>query len=139
LREESALPNSRESLGTKTGVVLRSKKAGKTFLAQRGMSPHITVMTDSPKRPPFEEIQIRCPRLGGPVSFEYCRVEDRQRPCTRAVVCWSVHFDAESFFRETMTPEDFEERFHNAPPSKIITLVDLIEQARKTMEKPNKD
>jgi len=96
-------------------------------------------MTDQPSPQPFEEIQIRCPRLGGLVSFEYCRVEDRQRPCTRAVACWSARFDAERFFRENLDPEEFQERFHKAPLSKIATLIDLIEKARKTAEKPPTD
>jgi hypothetical protein len=96
-------------------------------------------MTDTPTRPPFEEIQIRCPRLGGLVSFEYCRVEEQGGPCTRAIICWSVHFDAKCFFEETLTPEEFQERFHRAPSSKLVTLLDLVEQARKVIDKPTKD
>lgn len=96
-------------------------------------------MTDSSTRPPFEEIEIRCPRLGGPVSFEYCRVEEHGAPCARSIVCWSVHFDVKRFFEETLTPEEFQERFHRAPPSKLVTLLDLIEQARNVIDKKTED
>jgi hypothetical protein len=93
-------------------------------------------MADSSSLPPFEEMQIRCPKLGGLVSFEYCRIEERQGPCRRAVICWSVHFDVERYFRGIVAPEEFEERFHKPPASKLVTLMELIEQARKVIEKP---
>ncbi|HMK34903.1 MAG TPA: hypothetical protein VK463_07555 [Desulfomonilaceae bacterium] len=87
----------------------------------------MTVVTD----PPYEEKQIRCPRLGGPVSFGYCLVERRNLPCHRAIVCWSQSFDAEGFFREKLTDEEFDECFVQPPQPKIVTLIEMIEKARK--------
>jgi len=97
-------------------------------------------MPDSPSSTPYEEKEIRCPKLGHQVSFEYCRVEQHDRPCSRALICWSVHFDVEALFREILTPEEFERCFSQPPPSKIVTLVELIERARKaTPQKEEQD
>ncbi len=96
-------------------------------------------MTDSVNNPPFEDVQIRCPKLGGPVSFEYCRIEGRPHPCQKSIKCWSFHFDAEAFFREILSPEEFDECFLEPPPSKVTTLIELIEQARKSLEDRKKE
>ncbi|MBM3299734.1 MAG: hypothetical protein FJY85_07250 [Deltaproteobacteria bacterium] len=88
-------------------------------------------MTDSSFGQPHEEKQIRCPKLGGPVHFDYCQVEQQGRPCSRALVCWAAHFDAEAHFRSVLTPEEFNECFLKTPPSKVVTLLELIAQTRK--------
>ena len=83
----------------------------------------------------YEDREIRCPRLGGPVTFSYCRIENRGRPCSKALSCWTAHFDVEALFRKTMSPEEFQECFFGPPPSKVGTLLELIERARKVIEK----
>jgi hypothetical protein len=87
----------------------------------------------------YEEKQIRCPKLGGPVTFSYCRVEDVGRPCLRAISCWETVFDAEGFFRESMSDQDFNECFSKRPHSKVATLIELIDRARKLTEEGRKD
>ncbi|MBM4328731.1 MAG: hypothetical protein FJ118_16380 [Deltaproteobacteria bacterium] len=91
-------------------------------------------MTESRSKALYEEREIRCPRLGGPVTFAYCRVENAGRPCPRTIVCWQAYFDAETFFREIMTPEEFAETFLQPPRPKMATLIELIEQAKKLAE-----
>lgn len=91
-------------------------------------------MTEQSSCTPFEEKEIRCPRLGGPVTFWYCRREHLGKPCHKALDCWAAYFDVESFFRDQLTPEEFLERFHTPPQTKIVTLLDLIEKARKVAE-----
>ncbi|MEJ2718061.1 MAG: hypothetical protein P8182_13135 [Deltaproteobacteria bacterium] len=83
----------------------------------------------------YEDKEIRCPRLGGPITFSYCRIENQGRPCSKALNCWASHFDVESLFRKNMTPEEFEACFFGPPPSKVGTLLELIEKARKVIEK----
>jgi hypothetical protein len=83
----------------------------------------------------YEDKEIRCPRLGGPITFSYCRIENKGRPCSKTLNCWASHFDVESLFRKTMSPEEFEECFFGPPPSKVDTLLELIEKARKVIEK----
>jgi hypothetical protein len=80
----------------------------------------------------YEDKEIRCPRLGGQITFGYCRCENRGRPCARAIDCWSDHFDAEAFFRKIMTEEEYVHCFCQPPKNKLDTLLEMIEQAKKT-------
>ena len=68
------------------------------------------------------------------MTFEYCRIEAGELPCSRAITCWSVHFDAEGFFRKALAPEVFENVFAAPTQPKVVTLVELIEKAKKTLE-----
>lgn len=88
-------------------------------------------MVDSNTHPTHEEKEIRCPKLGGPVNFDYCRVEQTGLPCSRAINCWSIHFDVDAFFRERLSSEEFEQYFLAVAPTKVTTLMELIENARK--------
>ncbi|MFC1835918.1 hypothetical protein ACFL2Q_14570 [Thermodesulfobacteriota bacterium] len=91
-------------------------------------------MTDRTSKPSYEEKEIRCPKLGGQVSFAYCRVEDSGRPCARCLTCWHLYFDVEAHFRETLTPKEFDQCFCKPPPTKVGTLLEMIERARKIAE-----
>ncbi len=91
-------------------------------------------MSDSDPHPTYEEKEIRCPRLGGPVNFEYCLREQSGRPCSRALQCWSAYFDVEAFFRKGLSSEDFERCFLTPPPSRMSTLLELVERARKLID-----
>lgn len=97
-------------------------------------------MTNTLSTPPHEEKEIRCPKLGGLVHFDYCRREQGDCPCSRALACWSPHFDVEAYFREILTREAFEKSFLQPPPSKVGTLIELIERARALVnDKDSKD
>ena len=95
-------------------------------------------MEESSSRATYEEKEIRCPKLGGPVNFGYCRQENSGLPCSRALNCWSPYFDAETLFRETLTDAQFEDCFFKPPQTKMDTLLELIERARKIAEEPDK-
>jgi len=92
-------------------------------------------MTDSSSVPPYDEKQIRCPKLGGQVNFAYCRVEKGGQACPRAIACWTEHFDVESYFRKALSPNDFESCFSRPPQPKLVTLVELIERAQRIAAK----
>jgi hypothetical protein len=96
-------------------------------------------MKSSSSNPPYEETQIRCPKLGGPVNFEFCRVEGRELPCGRAMACWGHYFDVEAYFRQQLSPEDFEKCFVQPQPTKLCTLIELIEKARKLTDAAGKE
>jgi len=81
--------------------------------------------------PPHDDIQIRCPRLGHQITFSYCRVENKGLPCFKAVDCWFEHFGAESFFKTQLTPDEWEKAFTPPTKPKVVTLLDLIEQAKQ--------
>jgi hypothetical protein len=74
---------------------------------------------------------IRCPRLGGEVTFGYCRIEGGNLPCMRIVACWQSALPIESFLKEALTPDQLERFMGTSPKDKVSTLVELIESAKK--------
>jgi len=91
-------------------------------------------MADSCRKEPDWQKKIRCPRLGGLVTFEYCRIENGEFPCSRTITCWNFVFDVEDFFRGNMSPDTFDKCFHDAVKPKVATLIELIEKARETLK-----
>jgi hypothetical protein len=74
---------------------------------------------------------IRCPRLGDEMTFAYCLQEAGELPCARIVHCWSPVFNVEPFLREKMPPEKWE-KFTSLPPGdKVVSLIDMIEKAKR--------
>jgi hypothetical protein len=81
-----------------------------------------------------DDREIRCPRLGGQVTFGYCRQEALGKPCFKAIDCWHSYFEAEMFFRSELGDDVFEQIFHAIPKPRLVTLVDLIAKARRMAE-----
>ena len=81
--------------------------------------------------PPGDDFEIRCPRLGQQIVFSYCRVENRGLPCFKTIDCWYVHFMVEDLLRKELTPEEWRQAFETPPKPKMISLVEMIEQAKK--------
>lgn len=75
--------------------------------------------------------EIRCPKLGGPVTFAYCRVEGGDIPCSRTILCWQPYFPVEAYLRTKLTQTEWERCFNRAPKEKVVSLVELIEEAKK--------
>ncbi|MCX5873669.1 MAG: hypothetical protein NTY51_10640 [Deltaproteobacteria bacterium] len=86
---------------------------------------------DDEVRNPFEELEIRCPRLGGPVTFSYCCVEAIDLPCSRSLICWSDRFDVGLFFRQKLDPEKFGIAFGTPQKTRLESIIELIERAKK--------
>ncbi len=93
-------------------------------------------MTDS-RIDEHDRRERRCPRLGHPVPFSYCRKPGRDLPCRRIFDCWWETFDVEGFVRAHWTEEEIA-RILAPPKDKVSTLVELIEQARRrAAERPS--
>ena len=74
----------------------------------------------------------RCPRLGGPVPFKYCMDQGGNTgPCFKIRDCWWEEFDIQAYLEEHLSPKELEKLMAAKPPSKVASLVDLIEQAKK--------
>ena len=73
----------------------------------------------------------RCPKLGGEVSLVYCLKEGGDIPCPRTIVCWQPYFDVESQLRAKLTEKQWDRCFAKTPKEKIVSLVELIEAAKK--------
>jgi hypothetical protein len=77
----------------------------------------------------------RCPRLGGPVTFGYCRsCEPDRLPCRKLLDCWWETFDILSYVREYFPEGIRTELLDPVPKPKMNHLLELIEAAQKRME-----
>lgn len=81
--------------------------------------------------PPGEDYKIRCPRLGHQITFSYCRYENKGLPCFKVLDCWFSHFLVEDFLRKELEPDEWKRVFEGPPKAKMLTLVELIEEAKK--------
>lgn len=79
----------------------------------------------------YDRLEIRCPKLGGQVTFSYCRREGGRLPCQRALVCWQVFFPVEAYFKARMTDDDWHRCFLTSAKPRIDTLLECIEAAKK--------
>jgi hypothetical protein len=78
-----------------------------------------------------DDLEIRCPRLGGPVSFRYCRTNGEEAlPCWKIFDCWWEHFDVAGFLKKNMPEDDFIRLVNAGPKPKVKSLIEIIEQAR---------
>ncbi len=80
---------------------------------------------------PDENYQIRCPRLGHQIAFVYCRQEDRGQPCFKILDCWHAHFDVAAYLKAELDPEQWEALGRRPVKPKVLSLVELIEQAKE--------
>lgn len=80
---------------------------------------------------PNDTLLIRCAKLGHQIHFSYCRTENFGLPCPRAIPCWQPYFAVEAYLRRELTKDEWRDAFDKPVPPKILTLVELIEQAQK--------
>ena len=79
---------------------------------------------------PDDEFKIRCPKLGHEIVFSYCRSESGELPCRKVLDCWHPYFKVESYFREILSEDQWKAVFETPPKPKMLTLLELIEQAK---------
>ncbi len=80
----------------------------------------------------YDHLEIRCPRLGGEVTFSYCKVEGGDLPCPRTILCWQPYFPVEAHLRDKLTKTQWNSCFNQEPKAKVTTLIELIEGAKKS-------
>ncbi|HYA15705.1 MAG TPA: hypothetical protein VEF33_15320 [Syntrophales bacterium] len=85
----------------------------------------------------YDNLEIRCPRLGGEVKFSYCRKEGGGLPCLRVITCWYPYFPVEQHLRESMTTASWNNFVLKVPKDKVTTLIELIEEAKRLTNKEN--
>jgi hypothetical protein len=79
-----------------------------------------------------DQLERRCPRLGGPVLFVYCKTSgDNHSVCWKIFDCWWECFDVVEHLKKTLREDEFKKLANKKPKPKIVSLVELIEQARK--------
>jgi len=78
----------------------------------------------------YDHLEIRCPKLGGEVTFSYCKKEEGDLPCPRVILCWQRHFPVEDYLRGKLTQKQWNRCFNQRAKDKMTTLVELIEKAK---------
>lgn len=77
-------------------------------------------------------MERRCPRLGGPVFFGYCRTSgDDHSVCWKILDCWWESFDVVELLQNSLSEQKFNQLVHSKPKPKIVSLIELIEQAKE--------
>jgi hypothetical protein len=91
----------------------------------------------NPETPPedrHDEQTRRCPRLGGPIRFGYCRTAGEDGgPCRKSLDCWWERFDVAGHLRRILGPERlaaFAALADRGPRPKVTSLLDQIRAAR---------
>ena len=82
--------------------------------------------------PPDDDYKIRCPKLGHQIYFSYCRSENMGLPCFKIFDCWFEHFQVEEYLQRELGPEEWERLFERPVKTKAQSLMELIEQAKKS-------
>ena len=76
---------------------------------------------------------IRCRMLGHEVDFLYCRQVGGDLPCRKILDCWFERFDIREFIRQHYTPQQIQ-KILEQPKSKLTSIIDLIQQAKKNSD-----
>ena len=78
-------------------------------------------------------LERRCPRLGSPVTFQYCLDygSDGRLPCWKVIDCWWEIFDILTYLKDNFSEEDVKALETARPKPKMTSLMELIEQAKK--------
>lgn len=87
------------------------------------------------KSPPGDDFNIRCPRLGHQIHYAYCRIENNGLPCFKTLDCWYRHFEVEKRLKQELTQEEWDQVFGKGAKPKMVSLLELIEQAKKSTQK----
>lgn len=89
-----------------------------------------------------QDLQPRCRRLGHEVTFGYCRQETGGKPCRLILDCWWERFDVRGFLQAHLSEDamaQVERASTSPPPSKVLSLVEMIEQAKQRLEAEKTD
>lgn len=83
-----------------------------------------------------DHLQRRCPRLGGPIEFAYCRTcEVQKQPCFKILDCWWEFFDVVTFMREHLPKEQFDKLTHKKTKPKVVSIVEMIREIQQCQKK----
>lgn len=87
------------------------------------------------KIPPEDDFRIRCRKLGHLIHFSYCRRENSGLPCTLTIDCWYRYFPVEELLRAELAEGEWREVFEKPRKPKVLSLVELIEQAQRNTKR----
>ncbi|MBN1916966.1 MAG: hypothetical protein JW889_03570 [Verrucomicrobia bacterium] len=71
----------------------------------------------------------RCPMLGGPVHFGYCRTVNDGLPCARVLECWIQTLPLVEFLKANYRPEDIQRALNTKPKGRLDRMKEAVENA----------
>lgn len=78
----------------------------------------------------YDNLSQRCPVLGHEVPFSYCRKPAQDVPCRKIFDCWWEKIDIKKYVSDNFTDE-VQQNILKPPKPKIMSLLEIIEQAKK--------
>ncbi|MBU2549779.1 MAG: hypothetical protein KKB20_15300 [Proteobacteria bacterium] len=78
---------------------------------------------------PFDDLESRCPRLGGEVTFDYCRKLAGGLPCGRSLICWELLFPVQLYMARILTEEEWREAFDQPGPGRLERILEAAARA----------
>lgn len=72
----------------------------------------------------------RCPQLGGPVTFEYCRRMNDKLPCYNLFRCWGEKIDLQTWLTENFTQEEIQQAMAKPANMRIQSIFDVIQSVK---------
>ena len=82
----------------------------------------------------FDSLDTRCPRLGGAVTFLYCRKVAEGLPCPKSILCWEAAFPVMVYMQKILTAEEWREVFEKTPRMRLDTVLEAAGRADRGTE-----
>ncbi len=78
----------------------------------------------------------RCPMLGGPVHFGYCRKVNDGLPCVKLLECWLQRLPLVEFLKTHYSPDEIQTAFASKRKGRLARIMEAVDNAR-TDKPPN--
>ncbi len=78
----------------------------------------------------------RCPMLGGPVNFGYCRKVNDGLPCAKLLECWLQRLPLVEFLKTHYSPDQIQTAFATKRKDRVARMMEAVDNAR-TDEPPH--
>ena len=83
----------------------------------------------------FDRIEFwRCPQLGGPVTFKYCRIMNAGLPCPRIVACWGGTVDVLAYLTAAFPERSLEELLAGGSKSRLERVLETLDKVSRPPE-----
>ena len=84
----------------------------------------------------IDKYERRCPRLGSPVTFQYCKeCGDDKKLCWKVIDCWYEYFDIMTYLKENLPENELKMLIESKPKPKISSIIELIAKAKENTKK----
>jgi hypothetical protein len=78
----------------------------------------------------FDRLDTRCPRLGGEVTFDYCRKMGEGLPCSRSLLCWAPQFPVMEYMIRVLDSDEWRQVFEQPPKPRLSSVLEAAHRAQ---------